>query len=273
MWMIMTVLALGVEGVAGAQPPPPARPAVAPDPTLALLGQGTTVGPELQAARASLGATAKKGDKNTVDLNDLANRQAAGGGGNALVLPSGAGAPLAASAAGGDGLQAVHGDSTGATSTAAGPAVRVLPAGVQDGTASAGAPVHAEAVIRGQINPAARSCYDNDSDPKSRQPGKLVIAIKLTPLGETESVSIANNSGLTDSVASCIVAAAQNARFAAPGANGATIRAVFAFAGHDDQASAGSTRAKAAKVVSAPVPRPAGEVLTAKQDAPAERRR
>lgn len=202
------------------------------------------MGPELEAARASLDGTAKKSDTGApVDLNSLANRQAAAGNtiANGLALPAGAGAPIASNAGGGDGLQVLHGDATGATSTTAGPAVRVVP---RDGGATTSVPApHAEAVLRGQINPAAKSCYESDPDSKSRRPGRLVILIKLAPGGEVDSVSVSSNVGLSPSVASCVTSAARAARFAAPGANGATVRAAFAFPGQEDLAAPANARA------------------------------
>ncbi len=148
----------------------------------------------------------------------------------------------------------LHGDATVAASTNAGPAIRVVPVGaVQDGWAatSVAAP-HAETVIRGQINPAARSCYENDPDSKSRQPGRLNILIKLTATGEVDSVGVANNVGLSPSVVSCITTAAGAARFAAPGPKGATVRASFAFPAPEELPPPPAARAPGAQGANAP---------------------
>ena len=156
-------------------------------------------------------------------------------------------------AGGGESLQALHGDATGVTSATAGPAIRFVPVGgLQGGVPSTSAPApHAEAVLRGQINPAAKSCYENDPDSRSRRPGKLVILIKLTVAGEIESVSESSNIGLSPSVASCIATAARAAKFAAPGANGATVRAAFTFPGREDVAPPAAARAVDAQVANA----------------------
>lgn len=226
----------------------PARPCGASDLTLACMGQqSAAVGPELAAARASLGGTTKKSDTGaSVDWNSMANRQAAAGStvANGLVLPSGAGASILSNAGGADSLQVLHGDATGATSTNAGPAIRVVPVGsTQEGGPSTSVPApHAEAVLRGQINPAARSCYENDPDSKSKPPGRLNLLIKLTPAGAIDSVSVSNNIGVSASVASCITAAAGAAKFAAPGANGATVRAAFSFPAQEDLAPPAAAR-------------------------------
>ncbi len=214
------------------------------------------MGPELEAARASLDGTTKKSVTGAfVDLNSMANRQAAAGNkvADGLALPPGAGAPIQSNAGGGDSLQGLHTDATGATSTTAGLASRVVPLGsLQGARASMSVPAPlAETVLRGQINPAAKSCYENDPDSTSRQPGRLVLLIKVTPAGEVDSVSVSSNIGLSPSVASCITTAAGAAKFAAPGANGATVRAAFTFPGREDQAPPAAARASGAQVTNA----------------------
>jgi hypothetical protein len=243
---------LSAAGAAFAQSAPP-RVAAANNAALARLQQETSwVGPELKAARANLGATGSP-----VDLNSLADRKAAGGA--ALTLPSGAGEPMPSNTGGSDNLQAVRGDATGATATAAGSTYRVdLPADQQGGAVAAGAPQLPETVIRGQINPAAKGCYESDPAAKAKKPGRLSILIKLNAAGEVDAVTVANNVGLSPFVASCITAAAHAATFAAPGANGATIRAAFAFPAQEDPAPAAAPHAKVA--VAAPA-RPAREAL------------
>jgi hypothetical protein len=248
-WMTVTVLALSAEGSAVAQSAPaPARPCSASDPTLACMVQWSApVGPELAAARVSLGGTTKKSDTGApVDLNSLANRQAAAGNTspNGLALPSGAGGPIQSNAACGDTLQVLHGSATGASSQTAGPAARVVaPSSVQDGPApvSVASPL-AETVLRGQINPAAKSCYERDPDSKSKRPGRLTMLIKVTPAGEIDSVSVTSNVGVSPAVASCITTAAGAAKFAPPGASGATVRAAFTFPGQEDLAPPAAAR-------------------------------
>jgi hypothetical protein len=62
------------------------------------------------------------------------------------------------------------------------------------------------------------------------------LVIKVTPAGEIDSVSVSSNVGVSPSVASCITTAAGAAKFAAPGANGATVRAAFTFPAQEDLA-------------------------------------
>jgi hypothetical protein len=143
----------------------------------------------------------------------------------------------------------LHGDVTAATTTTAGQASRIVPVGdLQSGGTPVGVPpAHPEAVIRGQVNPAAKNCYDSDPDSKSKRSGRLVILLKVAPSGEVDSVSVANDTGLSPSVTSCITTAARAVRFAPPGAHGTTVRAAFAFPGQEQQSGPAVPPAKSAK--------------------------
>jgi hypothetical protein len=167
----------------------------------------------------------------SVDLNSLANRQGgiSNAGGNGLNLPGGAGGPIRPGR-GGD-LSSLRGGDTGAVATGAGQATKVVPVGnVEFGGASASVPVsNAEAVIRTQIQPGAKRCYQKGLETDPSQSGKLVILIKVAPSGEVDSVSAASNSGLSAQVAGCIQSVARRAKFDAPGANGSTISVPFNF--------------------------------------------
>ena len=217
--------------------------------TMCVLGAGGTglaQSAPVRAASPAPGAPTKKVDTSPVlDLSKLVareateNRTVAG----ALVLPGGGGGPIQ-SAAGGGSLQMLHGDTTGAAATNAGHATSVVP--VSDtpaGPAAGGRAGRAEAVIRGQINPAAKACYESDPDSKAKHPGRLVLLIKLTPAGDIDSVDVPINLGLSPSVVGCITAAARAATFAAPGGNGATVRAAFAFGKQEDPPSPATARA------------------------------
>jgi hypothetical protein len=166
-----------------------------------------------------------------VDLNSLANRQ--GGVSNTtggLNLPGGAGGPIQPGKGGG-GLQSLHGGETGGASTGAGQVTKVVPVGdVQYGGSTASVPVsNAEAVIRSQIHPGAKRCYQKGLESDPTQSGKLVILIKVAPSGEVDSVSVSSNSGLSPGVASCISSVARRAKFDAPGASGSQISVPFNF--------------------------------------------
>jgi TonB family protein len=166
-----------------------------------------------------------------VDLNGLANRQ--GGISNStggLNLPGGAGGPIRPGQGPG-GLQSLHGGDTGGAGTGAGVATKVVPVGdVQYGGSSMSVPVsNAEAVIRSQIHPGARRCYQKGLESDPTQSGRIVILIKVSPSGEVDSASVASNSGISAAVAACITATARRAKFDAPGASGSTISVPFNF--------------------------------------------
>jgi hypothetical protein len=165
-----------------------------------------------------------------VDLNSLANRSGginnpAGG----LNLPNGGG-PIRPGQ-GGAGLQGLRGGETGGASTSAGQAVKVIPVGnVEYGGSTASVPVsNAEAVIRSQIHPGAKRCYQTGLNSDPTQSGRLVILIKVAPSGEVDSVSVSSNSGLSAGVAKCIQGVAGRAKFDAPGPSGSTISVPFNF--------------------------------------------
>jgi hypothetical protein len=166
-----------------------------------------------------------------VDLNSLANRQ--GGisntGGNGLNLPGGAGGPI--HPGGSHDLASLHGGETGGASTSAGVATKVVPVGSMDlGASAATVPVaNAEAVIRSQIGPGAKRCYQRGLETDPSQAGKLVIAIKVAPSGEVDTVSTSSNSGLSSQVESCIKGVARRAKFDPPGAAGSTLSVPFNF--------------------------------------------
>jgi len=84
-------------------------------------------------------------------------------------------------------------------------------------------------VIRSQIHPGAKRCYQKGLDVDPSQGGKLVMVLKLAPSGEVDSTSVASNTGLAAGVASCIASVARRAKFDPPGANGSTISVPFNF--------------------------------------------
>jgi hypothetical protein len=165
-----------------------------------------------------------------VDLNSLANRSGGFTNSNSLVSGVGGGGPIQPGKGGG-GLQDLHGGNTGGASTSAGQATKVVPKGdVEYGGSQMSVPVsNAEAVIRSQIHPGAKRCYQRGLESDPTQAGKLVILIKVAPSGEVDSVSTTTNSGLSQQVAACIAGVARRAKFDPPGANGSSISVPFNF--------------------------------------------
>jgi hypothetical protein len=165
-----------------------------------------------------------------VDLNSLANRSGGFTNSNSLVSGVGGGGPIQPGKGGG-GLQDLHGGNTGGASTSAGQATKVVPVGnVEYGGSQMSVPVsNAEAVIRSQIFPGAKRCYQRGLEQDPTQAGKLVLLIKVSPSGEVDSASPSSNTGLSASVASCIAGVARRAKFDPPGANGSSISVPFNF--------------------------------------------
>jgi hypothetical protein len=164
-----------------------------------------------------------------VDLNSLANRSGGFTNSNSLVTGMGGGGPIQPGRSGG--LQDIHGGQTGGASTSAGQATKVVPVGdVQYGGSQMSVPVsNAEAIIRSQIFPGAKRCYQRGLEQDPTQAGKLVILIKVAPSGEVDSATASSNTGLSASVAACISGVARRAKFDAPGANGSSISIPFNF--------------------------------------------
>ena len=163
-----------------------------------------------------------------VDLNSLATRE--GGIANAnggLNLPGGAGGPIKPGSGPG-GLQGLTGGQTGPAVDNAGQAQKVVIKGdAQWGGASASVPVsNAEAVIRSQLQPRARACYNAALAADPTISGKLSLSIQVAPSGEVSGVS---PSGMSGQIVSCIVAAAKRLQFAPPGGSGSTIGTSFNF--------------------------------------------
>jgi hypothetical protein len=165
-----------------------------------------------------------------VDLNSLANRSGGFTNSNSLVSGMGGGGPIQPGKGGG-GLQDLHGGNTGGASTSAGQATKVVPKGdVEYGGSQMSVPIsNAEAVIRSQIHPGAKRCYQRGLESDPTQAGKLVILIKVAPSGEVDSVTATTNNGLSASVAACISGVARRAKFDPPGANGSSISVPFNF--------------------------------------------
>ena len=86
----------------------------------------------------------------------------------------------------------------------------------------------ADRVIAG-LRPRFRQCYNTGLQSDPGMSGKVVIAAKVGPNGEVQSANVASNSGLSDSVASCIARAVRGATFAAPGGGVSTLNIPVTF--------------------------------------------
>ncbi|HLK38146.1 MAG TPA: AgmX/PglI C-terminal domain-containing protein [Polyangiaceae bacterium] len=88
---------------------------------------------------------------------------------------------------------------------------------------------NAEAVIRSQIHPGARHCYQKGLDSDPTQSGRLVLEIRVGPSGEVDAVGVTGNTGLSQGVVDCIVQVARRAKFGRPGPTGSTLSLPFNF--------------------------------------------
>jgi hypothetical protein len=69
-----------------------------------------------------------------------------------------------------------------------------------------------ESVIRTQIFPAAKRCYQRGLEIEVQE-GRIVIAIHVDPDGSASSSRTVSNTGLNPQVEECILRAASRARF------------------------------------------------------------
>jgi hypothetical protein len=88
---------------------------------------------------------------------------------------------------------------------------------------------NAEAVIRSQIHPGARRCYQIGLESDPNQAGRLVLQMQIGPNGEVSATNVTANSGLSARVIGCIVRVAKRAKFDAPGPSGSILSIPFNF--------------------------------------------
>jgi hypothetical protein len=116
-----------------------------------------------------------------------------------------------------------------ASSSAAAPAPAPTDAQVRDGLA----------VVRGQIHPGAKRCFQQGLDRGLRlapgATGRIVIRLHVAPDGAVDTSTIASNDGMPGDVAACIAEVAKGARFEATGGAGATLSIPFNFVGGGDE--------------------------------------
>ena len=86
----------------------------------------------------------------------------------------------------------------------------------------------ADRIIAG-LRPRFRSCYQTGLNQDPSMSGKVVITAKVGPNGEVSSANVSSNTGLSDSVASCIARVVRGATFAAPGGGGSSLNVPVTF--------------------------------------------
>jgi pimeloyl-ACP methyl ester carboxylesterase len=87
----------------------------------------------------------------------------------------------------------------------------------------------AERVIREQIHPAAKRCFQEGLRADPTMAGRIVLLIHIAPAGEVDSSTVALNTRMSAAVADCVADAARRARFEGPGGTGSTISVPFNF--------------------------------------------
>jgi hypothetical protein len=70
-----------------------------------------------------------------------------------------------------------------------------------------------ERVVRSQLYPAARRCYQRALHDDPTQKGELVVVMRVDPSGEVSSSTIANIKGLSATVKNCVRGAANRLFF------------------------------------------------------------
>jgi hypothetical protein len=108
----------------------------------------------------------------------------------------------------------------------------VTPAAADSGTArsptDAGAiPSNAEDVIRRQIHPGAKRCFQRALEMDPTQAGRIVIKVRIDDSGAVAEAHVVSNLGMSTDVGECIASVARRAVFASPGPEGATINIPF----------------------------------------------
>jgi hypothetical protein len=99
----------------------------------------------------------------------------------------------------------------------------------QVGGSTATVPVSdADRVIAG-LRPRFRQCYQTGLNSDPSMSGKVVVTAKVGPNGEVSSADVTSNTGLSQSVASCIASAVRRAQFNPPGGSGSTLNIPVTF--------------------------------------------
>jgi len=180
---------------------------------------------------SSVQGALNRSDIPPVDLSGAAASNAGVAHGPGDLKIGGGGAPLQAGGKGG-GLAGIgggtKGDGTGGT---AGQETKVAgPTGVaQVGGTSATVPISdADRVIAG-LRARFRSCYQQGLNSDPSMAGKVLISAKVGPNGEVSSADVAQNTGLSPTVASCIAGVVKRATFSAPGGGGSTLQIPVTF--------------------------------------------
>ncbi|MCW5831607.1 MAG: AgmX/PglI C-terminal domain-containing protein [Labilithrix sp.] len=79
------------------------------------------------------------------------------------------------------------------------------------------------------LRPRFRQCYQTGLNSDPGMSGKVVITAKVGPNGEVSDANVSSNTGLSQSVASCIANVVKRASFNPPGGGGSTLNIPVTF--------------------------------------------
>jgi hypothetical protein len=174
---------------------------------------------------SSVQGALNRSDIPPVDLSGAAASNAGVAHGSGDLKIGGGGSAVQAGGKGG-GLSGIGGGTKGdGTGGGAGQETKVAgPTGVaQVGGSTATVPISdADRVVAG-LRGRFRSCYQTGLNSDPGMSGKVVINARVGPNGEVSSADIAQNTGLSPGVASCIANVVKRATFSAPGGGGSTL--------------------------------------------------
>ena len=173
---------------------------------------------------SSVQGALNRSDIPPVDLSGAAASNAGVSHGSGDLKIGGGGAAVQSGGKGG-GLAGIGGGTKGEGGGAAGKETAVAgPTGVaQVGGSTATVPISdADRVVAG-LRGRFRSCYQTGLNSDPSMSGKVIISAKVGPNGEVSSADVAQNTGLSPGVASCIAGVVRRATFSAPGGGGSTL--------------------------------------------------
>jgi len=185
---------------------------------------------QMQMLAALNGGSSVQGALNRSDIPpvDLSTAAASGAGvvpGSGDVKIGGGGAPVQASPSKG-GLAAIGGGTKadGATASAGTETKVAGPTGVAEvGGATATVPVSDADRVVASLRGRFRSCYQTGLNSDPSMSGKVIVRANVGPNGEVLDVEVVQNTGLSQSVASCIAGVVRRATFSAPGGSGSSV--------------------------------------------------
>ncbi len=180
---------------------------------------------------SSVQGALNRSDIPPVDLSGAAASNAGVAHGSGDLKIGGGGGPVQGGGKGG-GLSGIGGGTKGdGSGEGAGKETKVAgPTGVaQVGGSSATVVISdADRVVAG-LRGRFRTCYQTGLNSDPGMSGKVIISAKVGPNGEVVSSDVAQNTGLSPTVASCIAGVLKRATFSPPGGGGSTLTVPVTF--------------------------------------------